>query len=222
MSERDVRSIVSQGNRILNALPKRELQLLQSKLQKVELRQKEVMYNPNERIEHVYFPVTGVLSLVMESHQGLVEVATIGNEGVVGIAVFLGARSTSGKAFSQVPGECFKIKSNAFLQQLPKLPTLPKLLNKYIQTLMTQMAQGAACNRLHSPEQRCARWLLMTHEFLGLMLGVRRTGVSEVASRLRRAGLLEYSRGEITVLDRKGLEELSCDCYSVIRREFDH
>src|SRR5919109_5112894 len=207
MSERDVRSIVSQGNRILNALPKRELQLLQSKLQKVELRQKDVMYNPNERIEHVYFPVTGVLSLVMESHQGLVEVATIGNEGVVGIAVFLGARSTSGKAFSQVPGECFKIKSSAFLQQLPKVPTLPKLLNKYIQTLMTQMAQGAACNRLHSPEQRCARWLLMTHdrveadsfpltqEFLGLMLGVRRAGVSEIASNLQRAGLIEYGCG---------------------------
>jgi CRP-like cAMP-binding protein len=233
MSERNAGRIVPQGNRILNALPRRELQLLQSKLQKVEVRQKGVLYEPNQRIEHVYFPLTGVLSLVMESHQGVVEVATIGNEGVVGIAVFLGASSTSGKAFAQVPGECFRIKSTAFRRHLPKVPTLSRLLNKYIQTLMTQMAQGAACNRLHSPRQRCARWLLMTHdrveadsfpltqEFLGLMLGVRRAGVSEVASSLQRAGLIEYSRGEITVVDRKGLEKLSCDCYTVIRGEFD-
>jgi CRP-like cAMP-binding protein len=233
MSKRNVRRTLPHANRILHALPGHERRLLESKLENVELAQRRVVYQPNERIEHVYFPLSGVLSVVMESHEGLVEVATIGNEGIVGIAVFLGASSTSEKAFSQIPGEALRIKSSTFRRVLPKTPTLSKVLNKYVQTLMTQMAQGAACNRLHSPRQRCARWLLMTHdrvqtesfqltqEFLGLMLGVRRTGVSEVASSLQRAGLIEYSRGEITVVDRSRLEKLACDCYAVIRGEFD-
>ncbi len=168
----------------------------------------------------------------MEDGEG-VEVATVGNEGMVGLPLFLGVDRTSGKAFTQVPGESLRMTASAFRKQIGRRGPLTQTLQLYTQALMVQISQGLACNGLHSIRQRCARWLLLTQdrvgtetfplsqEFLALMLGVRRAGVNKVATELKQAGLIQYSRGVMRILKRKELEDTSCECYQVVNREFD-
>ena len=162
-----------------------------------------------------------------------VEMATVGLEGMVGLPVFLGTDTMPSRAFGQVAGDSLRITTAAFTAEVKRNGPLVRVLNRYTQALFNQVAQTTACNRVHLVEQRCARWLLQTHdrvgsdrfsltqEFLAQMLGVRRTGVSAAAGLLQKAGLIRYARGRITVLDRPGLESAACECYRVIKREFD-
>jgi CRP-like cAMP-binding protein len=221
-------------NRLLAALPKADYKRIMDKVERVSLKSKDAGYDVDEPIKFVYFPLTGVFSLVtvMEDGEG-VEVATIGNEGVIGLPLFLGVDRTSGQAFVQVPGDCLRMTAAAFKEEIKRKGRLTQTLQLYTQALMVQISQGMACNGIHSMRQRCARWLLMTHdrvaaetfplsqEFLALMLGVRRAGVNKVATELKQAGLIQYSRGVIRILNRKELEAASCECYHVIKKEFD-
>ncbi len=224
----------SPGNRILAALPKAVYKRIVPHMERVLLENGQFAYDVDKPIKFVYFPLTGVFSLVtfMEDGEG-VEVATIGNEGMVGLPLFLGVDRTSGKAFTQVPGDSLRMTAAVFKKQIRRQGPLTQRLQLYTQALMVQISQGMACNGKHSIRQRCARWLLMTHdrigaetfslsqEFLALMLGVRRGGVNKVATELKQAGLIQYSRGVIRILKRKELEDTSCECYRVIKREFD-
>ncbi|MBD2101094.1 helix-turn-helix domain-containing protein [Leptolyngbya sp. FACHB-261] len=223
-------------NRLLAAVPQAEYELLLPYLEPVSLELKQVLYEPYEPIDYVYFPHSGIVSLLTLMADGTaVETATVGSEGMVGLPVFLGTVKTPVKAFVQVRGEGVRISAENFRVEVSqnRKRALYNLLQRYTHTLMVQMARSAACNCLHSIEQRCGRWLLMTHdrvrsdqfqltqEFLAQMLGVRRAGVSEVASALQKAGLIRYSRGQITVIDRQSLEAVSCECYRVAKTEFN-
>ena len=191
------------------------------------------IYEPNKPFEHVYFPETAIGSVVNVLEDGTeIEIATVGYEGMVGLPVFLGTRQTPARAFWQVAGTAFRLEA-AFLEKEKRNGSpLAATLGLYTQGFFAQIAQSVTCNRLHSLEQRCARWLLMTHdrvpgdefplkqEFLAKMLGVRRTGISQVAGRLQRKRLIKYSRGWMSVIDRAGLERLSCECYQVVAREY--
>ncbi len=193
-----------------------------------------VLYDPDARITHVYFPLAGLVSLVLTGADGTtVEAGVIGNEGALGIALFLGAEHSPTKAFFQTPGECYRIGAAAFQDEVERRGALAVLLRRYTHAMFVQAAQSVMCNRLHSVEERLARWLLMTHdrvgsdvlqltqEFIAQMLGVRRPSVTVVAGTLQGAGLIRYARGRITVLDRGGLEEASCECYGVVRAELE-
>ena len=221
-------------NRVLGALPKADYERIMAQTERVVLETRQLAYDVNKPIKFVYFPLTGVFSLItfMKDGEG-VEVATIGNEGMVGLPLFLGVDRTSGKALTQVPGDSLRMTAAAFKKEISRHGPLTQTLQLYTQALMVQISQGMACNGKHSLRQRCARWLLMTQdrvgsetfplsqEFLALMLGVRRTGVSKVATELKEAGLIQYSRGVIQILKRKELEDASCECYLVIKKEFD-
>ena len=220
-------------NALLAALGRAERARIVSLGRVVQLGLKDSLYEVNRPIRYVYFPLSGVLSLVtvLEDGRG-VEIATVGNEGMVGLPAFLGARSIPGRAFSQVQGESLRIAAATFRKQVGPNSGLHDLLHRYAQALFNQISWSVACLRQHSIEQRCARWLLMTHDrvagarfpltqdFLALMLGVRRASVSEVASALQKAGLIKYVRGVMTILDRKRLEERSCECYRVVREAY--
>lgn len=221
-------------NGLLAALPKEEYERLVANMETVSLKLKQSAYEYNQPIEYVYFIKNGVVSLLNVMEDGKeVEVATIGNEGMVGLPVFLGSEKIPGRAFCQVPGDALRMKANVFKDKVTPGTRLHELLQRYTQALFNQIAQAAACNTLHSVEERMCRWLLMTQdrvgkddfpltqEFLGQMLGVRRPTVSMTASILQKAGLIRYSRGGITILDREGLEASSCECYEIIKREFD-
>lgn len=224
------------GNKLLAALPGDEYARLAPYLEGFEPPHQYVFYEPDTAISHVYFPASGVVSLLSLSHGSeAVEVATVGNEGMVGVPVFLGQDSTPGKATMQVPGALLRMLVEDFRREVVDVPgsRLQVLLQHYTHALMVQMAQGLACNRLHNLERRAARWLLttrdrvggptfpLTQEFLAQMLGVRRAGVSEVASALQAQGLITYTRGVITIRDPAGLEARACDCYRIIRDVFD-
>lgn len=222
-------------NRLLAALPAVERTQLTQHMEYVALEFKQVLYRPNEQIPYVYFPINNVNSLIVTMTDGrAVEVGTVGNEGMVGLPVFLGAPMTTGLAISQIPGDALRMSSESFDKEVMRLDgALYRLLHLYTQAMFVQTAQGAACNRLHSIEQRFCRWLLMTHdrvgwdtfpltqEFLSQMLGIRRAGVSIVAAAIKQAGLIHYERGMMTVLDRAGLEATTCECYEVIQSEYD-
>jgi len=219
-------------NRLLAALSAEEQRTLLPHLERMDLPIKHPFYEPNQPIAHVYFLIGGVGSLLMLGQQGeAVEVSTVGNEGMIGLPVFLGTDATPGMAFMQVPDAGLRMPVAAFRQVVTPGTRLHALLQRYTQALMVQMAQGVACNRLHTIEQRAARWLLqtrdrtgtdtfpLTHEFLAQMLGVRRAGVSEVAAALQADDLITYTRGIMTILDRAGLERHACECYRIIRDE---
>jgi CRP-like cAMP-binding protein len=227
----DVRSL--EGNRLLAALPREEYERLLPQMEVVSLEFKQILYEMNQPIESVYFHRSGVTSLVALMEDGsVVELATVGNEGMVGLPVFLGAETTSIRALTQVPGEGVRMKAELLREEVRRDGALHDLLHRYTQALFHQIARGAACSRVHSVEQQCARWLLMTHdrvdadeflltqEFLSQMLGVRRASVNAVARILQKAGLIRYRRGKITILDRQGLEAASCECYRIISEEF--
>lgn len=222
------------GNRLLAVLPTPVRNRLVADLDPVRLGFKEVIYESERPISYVYFPQDGVFSVLTDvDEHGAVEVATVGNEGFIGLPVFLGGQSTPGRAFCQVPGEALRLRARVFREHVEKESALRALLLRYTQAYLTLVSQSAACNRLHAVDERLARWLLitrdrvvrddfpMTQEFMGLMLGVSRATVNTSASMLQRAGFIRYQRGRITVTDRPGLESAACSCYGVIRREFD-
>jgi CRP-like cAMP-binding protein len=219
------------GNRLLAVLaPEERDRLLRSaKFEPFDAHQ--VLYTGGREISHVYFPVTGVVSLVIKMRDADdVEAATIGNEGVVGIPVILGVGSTTMEALGQIPGRALKVPAMAVLEELRRTASVNRLLLRYAEAMMVQLAQHAACNRTHSIEQRCARWLLtardrvaanefpLTQKFLAEMLGVRRATVTTIAGALHKAGLIDYSRGRIRIVDGRGLERVACECYDVVRR----
>ncbi len=220
------------GNRLLAALPDDERQRLAAHLELVELTLRQLLYEPGKPIEHVYFPVDAVLSVlaVMDDGQA-VEVATVGNEGMVGIPVFLGVSVSPGLSFCQLPGRALRMPAGAFRELANGAGAFQQVLQRYTYAFFTQLSQGSACNRLHHMDQRLARWLLLTHdrvgrdqflltqEFIAQMLGVRRATVTEAAGRLQRDGLITYRRGILTIADRKGLEAASCECYRIISDE---
>lgn len=220
-------------NRILAALPPDELERIQPFLQPVELRLRHVLIDPNRPIDHVYFVEEGIVSVLGVMEDGTaVETVTIGNEGMVGIPVFLGTDRMAAQAFTQVSGRALRLPSEVLRKELARGGVLGRLLGLYTQAMITLIAQNSACNRVHSTEQRCARWLLLTADragdafdltqaFLSQMLGVRRATVTEIAGALQARGLIDYSRGRIAVTDRAGLEATTCECYRVIISEFD-
>lgn len=220
-------------NRMLASLPRRELERLLPKLERVALGLKDVLYEPNKPIEHVYFIEDGVVSLVTGLEDGsTVEVGTVGNEGMIGLPVFFGVGSASLRAFSQVPGEAVKLKSADFQRQVENGAALRRAVSHYAEALFTHLAQSVACNRRHSVEQRCARWLLstadrvsqkrfsLTQEFLAQMLGVRRASANAVLQQFQKHGMIRYSMGKMEIMDRRELESVACECYDIIRREY--
>jgi CRP-like cAMP-binding protein len=221
-------------NRLLSALPIEEYKRLLPNLELVSLNFKQIIYAPDEPIEYVYFPNSGVISLVNVTEDGkTVEAGMVGNEGMAGIPVLLGADKMPGLAISQVVGDAVRMKADVFKREVTPGTSLYKLLLRYTQALLNQISQSVACNSLHPVERRCCRWLLMCHdrvrsdqfmltqELLSQMLGVRRASVSVVAATVQKAGLIRYNRGRITIVDREGLEAGSCECYRVVKQEFD-
>jgi CRP-like cAMP-binding protein len=234
MSDDATPTVASAGeNRILTALPASERNELFGLVRNVSLPVKTVLFEPGAPIESLYFPIDGVISLVTPLHDGaIVEVATIGNEGIVGVPL-VPLSGLAVRAISQVAGHSLRMDAASFLTWFERSPAFQSLVDKYTQALFGQISQAAACNRLHSSEERLSRWLLMRHdrvgsdqfmitqEFLGQMLGARRSTVSVSAGILQRAGLIRYVRGHVTIVDRAGLEAVSCECYSVIRSELE-
>jgi CRP-like cAMP-binding protein len=224
--------VTSGSNRLLDALPIAETESLRRSLRPVTLEVKELLFEPGQAIDFVYFPRNCVVSLVSLLHEGDVEVATIGNEGIVGVPLLLG-HSPAVRAVCSVEGWADRIEASTFLDEVVRSVPLSDLVNDYIQALFGQISHAAACNRLHSTEQRLCRWLLMsrdrvgtdefavTHQYLGRMLGARRATVTLSAGLLQAEGLITYQYGRITILDREGLEAAACECYEAIEAELD-
>ncbi len=219
-------------NQLLAALPTADFERLAPHLEGVPLRVGEVLYEPGGRMLHAYFPTDAVVSLHYVTESGeAAETAGVGNEGVVGIALFMGGDTTPSSAVVQVAGHAYRLESRLLKQEFKRAGLMQRLLLRYTQALITQMSQTAACNRHHSVEQRLCRWLLLTldrvpsselvltQELIAVMLGVRREGITEAAGRLQRAGFIRYRRGHISVLDRTGLEAATCECYAVVKKE---
>jgi CRP-like cAMP-binding protein len=222
------------NNFLLAALPDSEWGRWQPLLEKVEMPLGQVLYEPGNTLAHVYFPTTSIVSLLYVMENGAsAEIAVVGNEGLVGISLFMGGESTPSRAVVQSAGHGLRLKAQLMKSEFERAGPVLHLLLRYTQALITQMAQTAACNRHHTLDQQLCRWLLlsldrlrtneltMTQELIANMLGVRREGVTEAALKLQQAGLIRYARGRITVLDRAGLEKRTCECYAVVKREYD-
>jgi CRP-like cAMP-binding protein len=219
-------------NFLLAALPTKEFAILAEHLELVPMLLGEFLYEPGTQLQHAYFPTTAIVSLQYEMESGATaQTADVGNEGMVGISLFMGGDTTSSSAVVQTMGHAYRLDRRVLLKEFKCGGVLQSLLLRYTQALMTQIAQTAACNRHHSVEQQLCRWLLltlhrqpsnemvMTQELVARMLGVRREGITEAAGKLQYAGHISYRRGHITVVDRSGLEALSCECYGVVRQE---
>jgi CRP-like cAMP-binding protein len=194
----------------------------------------EVLYEAGDPIHHVYFPLSGMVSMVIASQEGAtIEVGVVGNEGIVGISAVVGSNASHWKALIQVQGELLRMPAQDFRDECERDAFLADMVQRFTQSLLIQVAQSVMCNRLHPMEERICRWLLMTHdragtdqigltqEFISQMLGIRRPSVTVAAGMLQKAGFIEYSRGKVTVLDRAGLENTACECYAVVRRELE-
>ena len=203
-------------------------------LESVDLRLGQVLYESGAALAHVYFPTTAIVSLLYVLENGAsAEIAVVGNEGIIGVSLFMGGESTPSRAVVQSAGQGFRLKAKIMKEEFNRAGPVLHLLLRYTPALITQMAQTAVCNRHHTLDQQLCRWLLlsldrlqgtrlvMTQELIANMLGVRREGVTEAALKLQHAGLISYARGHITVLDRKGLEKRSCECYLVVKKEYD-
>jgi CRP-like cAMP-binding protein len=221
-------------NRLLAALPEDVLARFASHLTPVHLTLGQVIYEPDEALQHVYFPTSAIVSLLYTMENGTsAEMGVVGCDGVVGIAVFMGGDTTPNRAVVQSAGDALRLELRFFREEFRRVGELHRALLLYTQALLTQMSQTAVCNRLHSVEQQLCRWLLLSHdrlqsnelvmtqELIANMLGVRREGVSVAAHRLQEAGLIRYRRGHITILDRPGLERTVCECYQVVKSECD-
>ena len=220
-------------NQLLAALPNAEWERWLPQLECVEMPLGEVLHESGSTLSHVYFPTTAIVSLLYVMENGAsAEIAVVGHEGIVGVSLFMGGESTPSRAVVQSAGQGFRLEAETIKDEFKRAPVLHLLL-RYTQALITQMAQTAVCNRHHSLDQQLCRWLLlsldrlkstelvMTQELIANMLGVRREGVTEGALKLQKAGLIRYSRGRISILDRPGLEERSCECYAVVKKEYD-
>jgi len=219
-------------NFLLAALPTAEFNRLEPHLEPVPLALGEILFEPGGQLQHAYFPITAIVSLhyVMESGASS-ETAGVGNEGVVGISLFMGGDTTPSSAVVKIAGHAYRLDRRVLMQEFQRAGLLQGLLLRYTQALITQMTQTAVCNRHHSVEQQLCRWLLvtldrlpsgrfvMTQELVASMLGVRREGVTEAAGRLQNAGFISYRRGHIAVLERSGLETRVCECYAVVKKE---
>jgi len=221
-------------NHVLAALPAPEYERLQPHLELVPLPLGGVLYESGAELRHLYFPTTSIVSLLYILANGAsAEIAVVGNEGIVGISLFMGGETTPSRAVVQSAGHAFRLPVKLLKEEFARAGIMQHLLLRYTQALITQMAQTAVCNRHHSVDQQLCRWLLlsidrlasdevvMTQELIANMLGVRREGVTEAAGVLQHAGLIRYRRGHIAVLDRPGLEARSCECYEVVKREYD-
>ena len=218
------------ANRLLSTLSRRDYEQLLPDLEAVALPLRMVLAEPGADATHAYFPTSGMASMVNEMKDGTVEVGTVGNEGMIGTPILLHSKSMTTRTFMQLAGGGHRIAAEPFRRMIRQSPEAERLFFRYAQTMFDQLAQWVACNRLHTLEARCARWLLMTadraggdsftltHEFLSYMLGVHRPAVSLVASELSERGLLRYRRGAVTIVDRAGLESASCECYFIARR----
>jgi CRP-like cAMP-binding protein len=220
-------------NKLLAALPASDWARWQSQLEPVSLALGKVLYESGGAMTHVYFPTTSIVSLLYVLEDGAsAEIAVVGNEGIVGVSLFMGGETTPSRAVVQSAGEGFRMRGQVLKDEFNRSGAVMHLLLRYTQALITQMAQTAVCNRHHSLDQQLCRWLLlsldrletpdlvMTQELIANMLGVRREGVAEAAANLQRAGLIHYRRGHITVVDRAGLEQRTCECYEVVRKEY--
>ncbi|RZL65772.1 MAG: Crp/Fnr family transcriptional regulator [Variovorax sp.] len=220
-------------NHLLKALPEDEWQRWSPRLESVALPLGKVLYESGSVQSHVYFPTSAIVSLLYVMENGAsAEIAVVGNDGVVGISLFMGGESTTSRAVVQSAGHAFRLGADILKAEFNRAPVLHLLL-RYTQALITQMAQTAVCNRHHSLDQQLCRWLLlsldrlqgnqlvMTQELIANMLGVRREGVTESALKLQKAQLIRYARGRIEVLDRAGVEARSCECYAVVKKEYD-
>lgn len=222
------------ANDLLASLPEAEWQRWQPQLERVELKLGQVLYESGTTMHHVYFPTNSIVSLLYVMEDGAsAEIAVVGHEGVVGISIFMGGGSTPSRAVVQSAGWGFRLRAAVIKEEFARSMPVLHLLLRYTQALITQMAQTAVCNRHHSLDQQLCRWLLlsmdrlqgtelvMTQELIANMLGVRREGVTEAALRLQKAGLISYARGHIQILNRPGLEQRTCECYSVVKQEYD-
>ncbi len=221
-------------NHLLDALPASDYDRVASHLELMPLRLGDILYKPGGRLRYVYFPTTSIISLLYFLKDGAsAEIAVVGNEGMLGISLFMGGETTPSHAVVQRAGHAFRLKASLLKDEFGRFGPTMHLLLRYTQALITQMAQTAVCNRHHSVDQQLCRWLLlsvdrlqtndlsMTQELIANMLGVRREGVTGAAGKLQDAGLIQYRRGTITVLDRPGLEARVCECYQVVKAEFD-
>src|SRR5215210_4191551 len=222
------------GNRLLARLPPEEMERLLPHLGRVSFALGEVIYESGGRQSYIYFPTTAIISLLYLMENGSsAEMGVAGCEGLVGVALFMGGNTVPNRAVVQSAGEAYRMKNNVLREEFARGGTFQRLLLRYTQALMTQMSQTAVCNRLHTVEQQLCRWLLlsrdrlntdelvMTQELIANMLGVRREGVTHAAGRLQDNGLISYVRGRITILDRSGLEKTVCECYRVVKDEYD-
>jgi CRP-like cAMP-binding protein len=229
MLKRDQRT-----NRLLSLLSDDDYERLRSHLSPVVFDYRKSLYEASRLIEHVYFPVDGVASLVITTAEGAsAEVGTIGSEGMVGLPICLGDRDAPSSVYVQVPGRALGMDARLFRGELDRSPSLNLIMLRYAHAFFNQVAQSAACAHLHRVERRCCRWLLMTRdrmpsgdflltqEFLGMMLGVRRTTVTDVMGGLQKAGLIRYRRGHVTILDHEALQQRTCECYEISKLEFD-
>lgn len=222
------------ANRLLTLLPRKEYEQLLVNLERVQLAKGEVIYNPGDKVRYIYFPITTVISLISMTQDGnTIEVALVGDEGVVGVSSVLGATRTSYLATVQIAGDALRVKSDVLKEWIHHHHSLRELLLCYVHFLLTQVIQSAVCNHFHSATQRLCRWLLLTsdraktdnlpltQELISQMLGTPRTSVTALAKELQDDGLISYSRGQITLLNRTGLEEVACECYQVVTRAFN-
>jgi CRP-like cAMP-binding protein len=220
-------------NHLLAALPTAEFERIAPHLELVAMPLGEVLCESGGQLQHVYFPTTAIVSLhyVMENGASS-EIAGVGNEGMLGVSLFMGGNTTPSRAIVQTAGHGYRLKARLMMEEFNRAGPMMRLMLRYTQALITQISQTAVCNRHHSVEQQLCRWLLltldrlpsneltMTQELIASMLGVRREGITETAGNLQRAGLISYRRGHITVLDRVGLESHTCECYNVVKKEF--
>src|SRR3984893_18256259 len=225
---------VHKENFLLAALPDPEWRRWEPLLEQVDMPLGQVLYEPGATLSHVYFPTTSIVSLLYVMENGAsAEIAVVGHEGLVGISLFMGGESTPSRAVVQSAGHGFRLKAQLMKDEFNRAGPVLHLLLRYTQALITQMSQTAVCNRHHSLDQQLCRWLLlsldrlqsselvMTQELIANMLGVRREGVTAAAGQLQQAGLIQYRRGHITVLDRERLEQRACECYAVVKKEYD-
>ena len=221
-------------NHLLDALPASDYQRVASHLELIPMKLGDVLYESGATLRYVYFPTTSIISLLYVMEDGAsAEIAIVGNEGVLGISLFMGGDTTPSRAVVQSAGLAFRLKAQLLKDEFERFGPTMHLLLRYTQALITQMSQTAVCNRHHSVDQQLCRWLLlsldrlqsnelsMTQELIANMLGVRREGVTEAAGKLQKAGLIRYGRGRITVLNRPGVEARCCECYQVVKTEFD-
>jgi CRP-like cAMP-binding protein len=221
-------------NRLLAALPKKDYRQLKVDVENVSLSLNQSLYEPGQLISHVYFPLDCMISLISSSgEESMIEIGVIGNEGIVGAAAFLGGMRTNNRAIVQIAGSAARMSAKKLNEEFARGGALQSALLRYTQALMAQISQTPVCNRIHSLEERLARWLLMTHdraqanefpltqEFIAYMLGARRPSISDTASRFQNKGLISYVRGKVHVLDRPGIESVACPCYRIVKEEFN-